>query len=200
MQSALLFMTCHEQITEMCFLLRCQFFPLSVTDGSQCYYRNRLIFLMSQFNRLQHLNVAAHPCQTICTSKTFGKTKKALLSDSSVLYKFRTVGLDTQINNRRGGNCTCKQEAGNLCEEILERPLSPWLSSDSHKVQVYLHNIFSFPFLLTRRKSICHFFHDNTPFRVPLRKEGPIRGAGWLIRLQQFILPVSDHGGDDTGL
>lgn len=52
-------------------------FSLLVTDGSQCYYRNRLIFLMSQFNRLQNLTVAAHPCHTICTKKTFSKTQNS---------------------------------------------------------------------------------------------------------------------------
>lgn len=93
-----LFMTCHEQITKMCCLLRCQFFSLAVTDGSQCYYRNRLIFLMSQFNRLQNLTVAAHPCQTICTKKTFSKTRSSAVR---LLYKTpHTVDLDRQINNQ----------------------------------------------------------------------------------------------------
>lgn len=103
MQSALLFVACHEQITRMCFLLRCQFFPLPVTDGSQCYYRNRLIFLMSQFNRLQNLDVAAHPCQTICTHKTFSETKKKkpLLSDGPVLYRISYSGSGGADNNQR---------------------------------------------------------------------------------------------------
>lgn len=118
-QSALLFMTCQEQITKMCFLLRCQFFPLLVTDGSQCYYRNRLIFLMSQFNRLQNLNVAAHPCQTICTNKTFSKTKTLCCQTAPSSIPFPTVGLDTRISNRRRGKCLCKQDAENICKGIL---------------------------------------------------------------------------------
>lgn len=157
MQSALLFLACHEQITRMCFLLRCQFFPLPVTDGSQCYYRNRLIFLMSQFNRLQNLDVAAHPCQTICTHKTFSETnkKKPLLSGGPVLYSISYSGSGGADNQRRGA-CRCKQDAGNTGRGRRERPVFSRLRSNSHKMQVHLHNMFSCPFLRTLRKSVCH--------------------------------------------
>lgn len=97
-------MTCHEQITKMCFLLRCQLFPLPVTDGSQCYYRNRLIFLMSHFNRLRNLTVAAHPCQTICTNQTFTETTKLCCQTAMYSIKFHIVEQDIQVNNQRRGN------------------------------------------------------------------------------------------------
>lgn len=95
-----MFTRCHEQITKMCFLLRCQFFPLPVTDGSLCYYRNRLIFLMSHFNRLQNLTVAAHPCQTICTNRTFTETTKKLRCQTAIYsIRFHIVEQEIQINN-----------------------------------------------------------------------------------------------------
>lgn len=123
-ESALLFMICHEQITKMCFLLRCQFFPLPVTDGSQCYYRNRLIFLMSHFNRLQNLTVAAHPCQTICTNRTFTETTKKLCCQTAIYsIKFHIVEQKIQINNHRRRKCICKRDRGNRCKTILQRPI-----------------------------------------------------------------------------
>lgn len=107
-QRAPLRVACHEQMTRMSFLLRCRPFPLAVTDGSLCYYRNRLIFLMSQFNRLQNLDVAAHPCQTICTHKTSSENKKTpLLSD----------GPGVRINHQRRGARTCRQHAGGISAE-----------------------------------------------------------------------------------
>lgn len=167
-------------MTKMCFLLRCQFFPLLVTDGSQCYYRSRLIFLMSQLNRLQNLTVAAHPWHTICTNKTFSKTKqqgkkkKLCCQTAPSSIKFHILELDIQMNNQRG-TCIGRRDVENICiKNTVEAHNFLALIKFPQDTNVFTqHILIVFP--PNSKKKHLSFSHRNVYQRVPHEGELPIQ-------------------------